>query len=654
MAASINKDTLKKHHFWILVGLTPLFVLIAVITIDGTVGAEIEKKNKDIMAAQDAMRGKESPKSEVFLSRFNTQLEELNKKKTDLWRENWERQIGLTLVKGKQAQDPNANLLRWPKSQLLDRFNYTTEYASNKNQLKFGDRIPDDNGESNEFRKQEVYIAEFSNPYLKDPAREPEKRTGMADRIWPTTFNGGWSSVLRHVQTPGGWGERKATSEQLWLALEDIWVQRALVGAIKNVNDSIGAFNRAPRYDANGAKLEDTNLERAFRSPIWYVGLKVSQRPGDGRYVITGTLSNHTDRLQMMGAGNMLVLNVWLSSAPNAQPFQFRIGGEFVAGKTTIQIPPAEEHVLPAGTAVEEIAKVEQVFDAKTVPIRRVDHIALGKKDSRYVGFQLKRPDFEAFKKEEEAAAASGAASGGNEPGGAPPMGSGGGPPPGSGSKFPGAIGASGGSGSGSAAEGQLEGGGSVASVLDGNRKRYVDVTKQIRRMPVGITVIVDQAYIEDVLLAYANLPMRFQITQYHWQRFRGQLGSSGSSGGPGIGFGEEIGGPARGYEGSGGVKFGSAGGPPPGMGGPPPGGPGPGSGSPRPPGVGGPPGPPSAVGSGGPGIPGVGAPGMTGGFNPGSATFSDAQISAGLVELTIYGIVSLYEKYEPEAAPQQ
>src|SRR5262249_28466131 len=153
--------------------------------------------------------------------------------------------------------------------------------------------------------------------------------------------------------------------------------------------DSIGTFKRAPRMDANNNPIPDTNLERAFASRIWYVSLKVAQRPGDGRFVITGTLTNNTDQLQLLGTSNTLVLNVWLSNAPNSPPVPFRIGGEFIAGRATMPIAQADEHVLPAGTPVNEIVKVEQVFDTKTVPIRRIDPLALGKRDSRYAAFPL-------------------------------------------------------------------------------------------------------------------------------------------------------------------------------------------------------------------------------------------------------------------------
>ena len=77
-------------------------------------------------------------------------------------------------------------------------------------------------------------------------------------------------------------------------------------------------------------------------------------------------------------------------------------------------------------------------------------------------------------------------------------------------------------------------GGGTVASVIDANKKRYLVVNDQVRRMPVGIVLLVDQSNMEDVLMAFANSPLRFQITQVTWTRFRGSLGGGGSGGGPG------------------------------------------------------------------------------------------------------------------------
>src|SRR6185295_2505097 len=52
------------------------------------------------------------------------------------------------------------------------------------------------------------------------------------------------------------------------------------------------------------------------------------------------------------------------------------------------------------------------------------------------------------------------------------------------------------------------------------SRSRYIDVTDQVRRMPVSVVMVIDQSYLQDVLAAFSNSDhMRYQITQYHWKR---------------------------------------------------------------------------------------------------------------------------------------
>ena len=172
--------------------------------------------------------------------------------------------------------------------------------------------------------------------------------------------------------------------------------------------------------------------------------------------------------------------------------------------------------------------------------------------------------------------------------------------------------------------------------------------------MPVGIVLVVDQDYIQDVLLAFANSPLRFQITQVEWTRFRGPLSGVGPSS-----SGNDANSVDYQY---GSVAFGS-------------GLPGGGSSALGPkllgPRVGSAPGGARnwcaaaadwyaadrhAAGRRAPiGMPGsYGPPGMGNpyGSSGNSSTVSESQITSGLVELNIFGIVSLYEKYtEPKKA---
>jgi hypothetical protein len=64
-------------------------------------------------------------------------------------------------------------------------------------------------------------------------------------------------------------------------------------------------------------------------------------------------------------------------------------------------------------------------------------------------------------------------------------------------------------------------GGGTGEKTKNGLAKnRYVDVSDQVRRMPVGIAIVIDQEFIPDFLTVVANSKLRIQTTQVYWQRF--------------------------------------------------------------------------------------------------------------------------------------
>lgn len=607
----VDKDKLKKHHFWILLGIVPLLVLIAVLMISSGVGAAIAAKQKDIKSAEDELKAKSNPKPDALIARLDKQVEKLGQRRGTLWEENWNMQKGM---------------FTWPNSPMLKQIEAMG--------LKFGEKLPKDDGQFEEFKKREVYVAEFANP--SNP-----NRPGIADLLAPTEFAGGWGSVLRYVND---WGQFEPTAAQLWLVMEDIWVQRALINAIRTVNTEMAKFVRVPLDEK--APAVDDKLHRKFRSRIWDVELKVGPRESDKKPTITGTLTNTTDRLQLLGVGNQMTLKVWLETGPNAQPFEFRISSEFVPGKGTLKIVPAEDHVIPPGTNIAEIAKVEQVYDTRSVPVRRIDRLVMGYLDSRNAMAELKAHKLIPVVATSSAGFGGGGLPGEGGPGGTPggvpggvPGGPGGAPAAGEGGSG-GEGGPGGGVGMGGLVNGVFAGGGSLAAVGDGSRRRYFETNDQVRRMPVGIVLIVDQMFLQDVLLAYANCPLRFQITQVHWQRFRGNLGGSG-------GFGGSAGGglPGGGLPGEGGVSFSGparfggsfSGGAP--------------RGEDASSGGGGPGGfaPPSGI----PGVPGsFGPPGGSGMFSGGGSltTVSDAQLTAGLIEVSIYGMISLYEKYTPPA----
>jgi hypothetical protein len=634
-----SESAAKKHHFWILFGLAPLFTLIGACTMTSSVGGKIDEKQGAIKSALDTLSKKANPKPKSLIAEAEQALAKVGTKKDALHKFNWDRQKGLFTW---PAGSPN-------KLKPIEKLN-----------LKFGDPLPNNEGEFDEFREPTVYLNEYSSLRGKGVTADA-KGTGMADRLAPTQFLGGWQAQLRYVST---WKDGAIDPNELWLAMEDLWVQRSLLSAVKAVNDDSAAFRRAKReangtytvdatFDEDGYKIEggrraatpdEQKTKAAFRSRTWAVELEAVTEGTSRR--LAGRLVNLTDRLQLLGNGTTMKLNVWFSKAPTAQPMEFKIGGEYLAGfgatkrengadvpANEMPVVPLGDHIIPVALqgADFEIARVEQVFDARTVPIKRIDGLALGFLDSRSATATLKQPEF-IKDPAPDANAGMGMGMGmgfgmETDPDARGPMTSGVGP----------AVGGAGGAAAGANA---LTGPFTNKALLAQTKKRYLDITKEVRRMPVAIVLVVDQSYIQDVLLAFSNSPLRFQITQLSWTRFRGTLAGTAASGG-GIGVGGDIDFSNR----SG--SFGFSGGADPDA---EPGRPfgGPGSSASGPPGVGvpSPPGPGSMPGPGGP----IG-PGFEGG-NQSQGAVSESQITSGLVELSIYGVVSLYEKYvDPKEA---
>jgi hypothetical protein len=192
-------------------------------------------------------------------------------------------------------------------------------------------------------------------------------------------------------------------------------------------------------------------------------------------------------------------------------------------------------------------------------------------------------------------------------------------------------------------------GGGGDAAANDGsrtpngliNRNRYIAVTEQVRHMPVALSLTVEQAHVQDVLAAVANSRLRIQVTQVQWKRAEGlKRGEQVASGASGRGTGGGGGLFPGGMLGGSGSGRGPAAPPPPagGM-----------SGSDaRPGGRGG----MSGASFGGPPVGGMsGTPfGGMGGFTGGGyGTPTVEQNDPNLIEVAVYGIAALYERYPPK-----
>ena len=565
-----NNDALKKHHFWILAILAPLFVFLAVIFLFTGVDSAISAQKKDIDDRTKAIVGGKAV-GKGAITDIATKMKMLEEKKTKLWEENWKLQTAAN------------QLYTWPQT--------ADGLYSRYDDLKFGTALKGfDESAAERFRQQGVYEA---------------MHVAIANKVTPTKIPNGWKNTLRWVSN---WGEKKPESRQMWLVMEDFWIQRALLEPIKVVNDSLSRFD----MDKPDNQLPPPN-QRKFKSRIWELDLEVKDQPNGGRKFMTGKIKNRTKQLQLLGSGNTMTLRIWFDATRlDLPPFEFQIQGEFVPGEEAIAIPPLPSHVFAPGTNFTEIAKVEQILDEKTVPIRRLDRLALGYPSAKYYTTALNNPRFwpdpDATAATTAAAPAGGPMGEGMMMGPGPVVGNNSGGGDLAGTMRPGEAGAM-----------------TLTKLADGNKKRYVDVTDQVRRMQVAFTVVVDQQYITDVMIAYANSPLRFECVQYHWKR--ASLPTSPSSGGS-VASGQSSDEGGSSITGSVGVGLDSSPYGPMGQG---------------PMGIGRPSGGESK-GFGGNqfgGIPGLSATSLS--------NVSEAQANSGLVELTVYGLISLYEKYDPK-----
>jgi hypothetical protein len=390
-----------------------------------------------------------------------------------------------------------------------------------------------------------------------------------------------------------------------------------------------------------------------LRNANWELELILERAP-DGQYVVSDkskvTNISASQRTLEIGSAVFAVRQAGRYLTNVTVPDELLAPGASAATNKS-----ATPFVLPEANMPVE---VYQVFSWDTSPIKRVDAIELPGGNSfnshRTANLMLKPaaqfPIPEAPKED--------------KPAGGGPMGmsgSGGGP--------------MGMSGSG------LSGGGNAGQDTTSKtpngliRNRYISVTEQVRHMPVALELVCDQAHMQDVLTAVVNSRLRIQVTQVQWKRIRGVKPSGDDSFaggmGPGMpgGMGPGMSGPAGGMDPN---RYGRSGGASPPSGYNPGGGYGPGfpggMGSGRGPagsgsGMMGPPGGMGSRGGMGPGgagssgsgpasPPGVGGSGSVGGgrgSSPSRGAASGDDSDPNLVQLAVYGIASLYERYPPK-----
>lgn len=598
----MDKQALAKHHFWILLGVFGLFALILIILVPILVGAEITEKETKLDESKKLLQSNMSPTTDAYTKVQAEQKATLNERRETLWKEMFSYQRDIVTFPGALGDTLKS--------------------------LKFGDEI--DRTYCDLYRKQSVYRKAYED---------------MAQIIAPTEYQPSWEGVL----LPVAWKDTPLpTSEEIWLSLEDLCVRREVLKIIHNANELSAAFVEVTKVGPNDPPLPESKLgpgfAKRFRSRLYEIDLVVKDA-GKGNYTFSGKIKNISGRRQKIYE---LWLNAWLnpdiSVTEPAQPTFLRFGiADLAAGQTA----NLDEFKIQLNRAPTGLLKLAQRHNQQTVPVKYLLEIAFGPNAAgdRVLPQGAERKLLTAkfgTKKEGEGGApggGGGGAGGGAGPG--KPMGfgpMGGGPPSGMGGGA-GMMMGGGGGGGGNAGQVELTGNG-VA------KTRYIDVTEQVRRIPVAVVMIADQACMQDVLTAFTNsMRMRYQTTHYHWKRV--YLTASASSSGSGVGGAAGGGADREDHEGGGFKPMGGGAlGPMGGAGFSPMGG--------------------GGASAGGAGIPPMGGGnfntggpmgGGGGGLFPGTGrgsnipSFAD-QPPVNLVEMTVYGIANLYERPPETTAP--
>jgi hypothetical protein len=595
----LDKDTLRKNQFWFFLGLYVLVWVVALCLLQIGAADAVEAKRK---AFEDSKKGIDSaksskPKNNSFNQPWEKYGQVFAEHKDEVWKQAWE------------TQNPPSRPKDWI---------YDWEWAQGSSSARSLKRMP--------YITDDILVRDLDE-YKTDLYKLQFEQLGKElNTLDPVELVPGVITQVEWTQTP--------KKEEFWYAQEDLWVRKELLRIVKRVLDNVGRFQEV---DVSKEPMPKEFAEKGtiktwyrYRNMNWELDLAIEpnpKRPSEMQVSPISTIKNiHPGKRTLSLANPKTNKGQKFKFVQRNVPFEFFIAGEPQA----YLAPPVKigQEIAPPGLDLTRDFDLYQVFDWSSAPVRRIDRLELPYNAQRLADKELK-PHKDLPKPEEAVAAAP--TPGGDDrgpPGGAPP----------GGLTMGGMMGGRGEGGPGMGGLGS-SGGDLTANGL--RRDRYLQTTETSRALPIGLVLIVDQANIPDVLVTVADSRLRIQVTQVAFNHVRGIMPPSPDDPNPQQPGMERPGGFGRGGLPGGRGDMGDRG-PGPGgrkgMGGSAPSA---GEGSSRPPRG---------------GMPSMGPGGMPGGFPGGfpglpgmSAQLIQDEDDPNLVELSIYGIATLYERYPPK-----
>lgn len=551
----LKKDLLLKYKFWILLGVEPVLILIPIYILATSVTAEIAVQRKKIDDERTKMNGvvqvdKSVLRNEDLIKDLKEKTQKFKAKEADVWENAWKKQKPLffwpeaieeelEFTKGWFAEEIRINVGKRLTDLPKDEPNlvHGTVVTPHQDYLIINDRggrprkiFPttvlnvQKAGSTNKLRFWDIKINDVVSVFYQegkffgDPFT-PKERSKFAlkyrDQIWkilekvdPVTVKGDGVVQLgnwlyernkppgknpfffyldkkmkdgRSVQPGQEWNQLKADiSEEIWIAQEDLWIQSEIYSLIRKANDSVSKF------EGKGGK--EANKDYHYKNPLWDIILK-----WDGALTLDAKFTNLLPRRQRLGfklrvfTGDKSLQVIDLAKYEKTAFYPHGTPGD--TQELKLQFP---NQAIP-NTGIFE---VEQVLNWETAAVRRIEGIYISQlgegnpeNDREYPTILLGYNERRDPKKVQQSV---------QGPTGGPRMGG------------PGSLGPV-----KDAIPGCIH-----TPTVGGNgfiRERYSEVkpeSKELRRLPVAVVLIVEQGQVDRVQTAFNNSDLRFLTTQ--------------------------------------------------------------------------------------------------------------------------------------------
>lgn len=334
MAKKVDAEALLKQRFWITLGLLVPLVITVMFLLSHWFPEEIKKKNGAIVATHAAIHSAtENPKNKNWLSALEERYNKSTNKKNEIWEEAW------------RSQEPF--LTDWPDGMPED-------VKTKKIWSPFSEE------------SREKFASDLYYPQLADIERLPQPEGSREEVV---QFKGGWQNVLTLVS----FRSQQPESEEIWLAQEDLWLQKELLRLVRDANELAGTLKPVPPLTAEEKKADGT-----FANPVWRMSVKVSSVPG--KILLDGKLTNVSPRREMLGVHFRVHFPGGLTPEEIAVEGEPLLPGESIKFQNTLKVLP------------EHVERVTQLFNWRTAPIKRIDALVLGARSSPIAEQGLRKP----------------------------------------------------------------------------------------------------------------------------------------------------------------------------------------------------------------------------------------------------------------------